>query len=47
MPIKHENSAMRPEPKLDYIECIFGIISTWDYQYGALHLACFFSPSFF
>ncbi len=25
MPMLHENSSMRPEPKLDYIECAFGI----------------------
>ncbi len=25
MPMLYENSAMRPELKLDYIECAFGI----------------------
>lgn len=25
MPMLHENSAMRLQPKLDYIECTFGI----------------------
>ncbi len=25
MPMLHENGSMRSEPKLDYIECAFGI----------------------